>query len=326
MAKRRRKIKTNKFLDAVLERRANFREVELTAARAIDRLLSELRTDIITQIVRTLEQVADPTTGSLVDDAITRRILRARLAETDRALERGIANTTAELQERRLNAFRQGIVDATFEASQVGQTVGPSFNAMFDEALRISQAQPVLGASPQSAFRGTQAQLENIIRTEVGRGIATGEGVAETTRRIKDATGFTQTAAMRTARTNLNAAYNDAHRTFYEANADIYIGSRWDATFDSRTSDTCASLHGTFYPLGSIPPGPPAHYNCRSTLIGVFKDPAAEAAATGTKRVRTFNEDGTLSGSETRAGSLAALQRPSGYYRDSRDGRVVGRR
>ncbi len=299
MAKRRRRrIRTNKFIDAVLERRSMFRQVEQTAARSLIRVLDEVRVDIITSIVASLEQSADPTTGSLVDNANNRRRLRERLREVDRAIERGVAETTQELEARRLAAFRTGVLDATFEAEQVGQSIGTSFGQMFDEALRLSQSQPVLGVSPRTALRGTQLQLESIIRKEVGRGIANGQGVAETAARIREATDITQSAAMRVARTNLNAAYNDAHRMTYEANPDVYKGYRWDATFDNRTSVICASLHGTFYPLGSKPPGPPAHPNCRSTLIGVFADPVAEAAATGPKRVRTFDENGEISGSE----------------------------
>lgn len=298
MAKRRRRIKTNDFIDAVLERRAMFRQVELTAARSLERILNEVRADLITDIVSSLEQSADPTTGTLLDNANTRRRMRNQLRGVDRAIERGVTLTTEELETRRLAAFRRGVLDATFEAAQVGETVGTSFNQMFDEALRLSQSQPVLGVRTSNAFSGVQAQLESTIRREVGRGIANGQNVRETAKRIRDQTNFTQSSAMRIARTNLNAAYNDAHRMTYEANPEIYSGYRWDATFDNRTSSICASLHGTFYPLGSKPPGPPAHFNCRSTLIGVFRDPAAEAAATGPKRVRTFDENGELTGSE----------------------------
>ena len=296
--RRRRRIKTNDFIDAVLERRAMFRQVELTAARAIERILDEIRADTITQIVRTLEQSADPRSGTLLDNANTRIRLRSSLREIDNAIERGVALTTEELEARRLAAFRRGVLDATFEASQVGETVGTSFNQMFDEALRLSQSQPVLGVRTSTAFSGVKAQLEQTIRREVGRGIASGQNVRETAKRIKEQTNFTQSSAMRIARTNLNAAYNDAHRMAYDSNPEIFSGYRWDATFDNRTSSICASLHGTFYPLGSKPPGPPAHWNCRSVLIGVFTDPAAEAAATGPKRVRTFDDKGEMTGSE----------------------------
>ncbi len=296
--RRRRRIKTNPFIDAVLERTAMFRRVELGAAQEIEGLLTEIRAQIIARIIRLLAQSVDPATGNLVDNANTRARARATLREVDRALERGVAETTDKLEELRLAAFRRGILDATFQASQVGVDITTSFTQMFDEALRLSQTQPVLGVSPQNAFRGTEANFRRVVRREVGRGIASGQGVAETARRIQEQTDTTQSAAKRIARTNLNATYNDAHRMLYNSNPQIFVGYRWDATFDSRTSDICASLHGTFYPVGSISPGPPAHWNCRSKLVGVFRDPKVEAAATGPRRVRTFDDKGDMTGSE----------------------------
>ncbi|KKK54377.1 hypothetical protein LCGC14_3085360, partial [marine sediment metagenome] len=106
-------------------------------------------------------------------------------------------------------------------------------------------------------------------------------------------------AAVRIARNNMNAVANDAHRAVYEANSDVFSGYKWDATFDTRTSPICARLHGTFYPLGSDPPGPPAHQNCRSVLVGVFKDPDVEEfAQAGERRVRRYDKAGEETGKE----------------------------
>jgi len=66
----------------------------------------------------------------------------------------------------------------------------------------------------------------------------------------------------------------------YKANADIIRGVQWMAILDNRTSDICKALDGQAWTLdGAKLPGtvhdfqgpPPAHFNCRSTLIPVLK-------------------------------------------------------
>lgn len=55
-----------------------------------------------------------------------------------------------------------------------------------------------------------------------------------------------------------------------KANSDIVEGYRWVSTLDSRTSELCQSLDGQRFDLGEGPM-PPAHPNCRSTVVPVTK-------------------------------------------------------
>ena len=62
----------------------------------------------------------------------------------------------------------------------------------------------------------------------------------------------------------------DATVASAKANADIVEGYRWVSTLDSRTSELCQSLDGQRFDLGEGPM-PPAHPNCRSTVVPVTK-------------------------------------------------------
>jgi SPP1 gp7 family putative phage head morphogenesis protein len=100
-------------------------------------------------------------------------------------------------------------------------------------------------------------------------------------------------AGERIARTNVNAAYNEAQKAVYDANSDIIAGYQWEATLDDRTTLICFNLHGSFWPTGSKTPGPPAHWNCRSILIPVFKDPAVQDLVTqAPRRARYYTKTG----------------------------------
>lgn len=46
---------------------------------------------------------------------------------------------------------------------------------------------------------------------------------------------------------------------------------QWVSTMDSRTSDICQNLHGRVFAIGQGPL-PPAHINCRSTIVPVVED------------------------------------------------------
>lgn len=54
------------------------------------------------------------------------------------------------------------------------------------------------------------------------------------------------------------------------ANSDLIVRYRWISTLDSRTSDQCQALDQQEFELGEGPL-PPAHPNCRSTIVPITK-------------------------------------------------------
>ena len=80
-----------------------------------------------------------------------------------------------------------------------------------------------------------------------------------------------RTSAERMVRTALNHTASVAQDMTWKENADVVPYYKWSSTLDSRTSPLCQKLDGTIYKTGK---GrlPPAHYNCRSITVPMFKN------------------------------------------------------
>lgn len=71
-------------------------------------------------------------------------------------------------------------------------------------------------------------------------------------------------------RTGLQHASAQAREEVWKKNDDLITGVEWVSTLDFRTSSTCRDLDGNVYPKTDAHPVPPAHINCRSTLVAVL--------------------------------------------------------
>lgn len=291
---------TKSIADAVLDRRAAFEHREMLSTRALQRHIEDARKEIRKEL-RLLRAQTDPETGALLKNEAVERALKAESREMSTIWKRNmrLANDTL-IRQRRLG-FEQGVADVAFtveEATAGAQQLSVSFSQVFEEAAHVSANAPVLGVNPGSAMRGIQFDMERRTRDALTRGFLRGESIDKIAKRITDATDIGKRAAVRVARTNLNASVNEASRLIYDSDP-IFSGYQWDSVFDARTSLICASLHGRIFPKGSTPPGPPAHPNCRSVLIPIFTDPDVQKfASEGGRRVRRFDKDGERIGRE----------------------------
>lgn len=132
-------------------------------------------------------------------------------------------------------------------------------------------------------FAGTRG---NFVR-QMRMGVAGGEALPALVARVRGTkdNNFTDgimTASKRKAealvRTSVSAVNNAAAIATIEANGDLFNGVQWLATLDTRTSDICKARSGLTWDENYQPVGhaiawspPPAHFNCRSTIIGVLK-------------------------------------------------------
>jgi SPP1 gp7 family putative phage head morphogenesis protein len=91
--------------------------------------------------------------------------------------------------------------------------------------------------------------------------------------------------AERIVRTAVNHVSAHARQAVFESNQNMIKGVQWVSTLDSRTSQICASLDGQVYGVRS---GlrPPAHPNCRSTVVPVLKN-FKELGIPGLKNIGT---------------------------------------
>ena len=80
-------------------------------------------------------------------------------------------------------------------------------------------------------------------------------------------------------RTSIQAVANESRLMTYADNDDLIKEIEWVSTLDNRTSPTCIALDGMKWknpnmePVGhgTSFPGVPAHWNCRSTTVGVTR-------------------------------------------------------
>ncbi len=171
------------------------------------------------------------------------------------------------------------------------------FNPLREGALRSAVADPIFGGGRGAGQTLTQwfssmAQADQQrLRGAVELGVNRQEPVDVQVRRIAGtrANGYqdgllsiSRREAEAAVRTGVVHVANAAQVEWNRANADVVTGSQWVAMMDERTEkcDVCPGLDGGFVPNGHSPApagmedlgevSPPAHPNCRCTLIPIF--------------------------------------------------------
>lgn len=288
---------TPTFLDLLEIRHDAFISVEEAGAQQIRHEMGRLKAEALRTIRTGLEKIA--TQGRLESTASAVRRARGVVADVDNLVAGGFGTVDDTLLSLKEGAFRKGVSD--FQIASASIPGGPpasltaSFTQVFPEAAEAALTNPVMGVSPTSTWKGVIAGTQENVQQTLLSAVLNGESIEDTMRVLADAMDITSASAERIARTGLNAMYNDAHKAVINANSDIFAGYRWLAALDDRTSAICIRLHGTFFPVGTNPPGPPAHWNCRSIVQPVFRDATVQAQSmTDTQRVKDYKADGTF--------------------------------
>lgn len=117
------------------------------------------------------------------------------------------------------------------------------------------------------------------VRQLIRQGVAEGQTIAQMTQALRGtrAAGYTdglmastRRGAEALVRTAVNHVVTSAREATFEENSDLISGVKWVSTLDGRTSDICMARDGMVFAL-SKGPRPPAHPNCRSTMVPVMK-------------------------------------------------------
>lgn len=184
--------------------------------------------------------------------------------------------------------FAAGVGNTAFGV----QFAGPTLEQVRAAAL----ARPFQGVHLAWALAGEHIdelgrRRAALVRDTIRRGFLEGDGVDELVRRLRGSRnlqyrdGLLETSRRTTeavVRTALNHTANAAREEVYALNARLIASVRWTAVLDGRTSAVCRGRDGNLYPLGEGP-RPPAHPNCRSTTVPVFKgDPPPNIEPYGT--------------------------------------------
>jgi SPP1 gp7 family putative phage head morphogenesis protein len=234
--------------------------------------------------------------GEYIDSAAAVARAEQTVAGIDALMAQRADWATTNVLSMRQEAWTQGVSDIQFASQRlptgIQASMEGSFGQVFPEAAFSAIEHPVLGVAPGAMFNGVRAGTTQSMRNVLVNAVVNGESVVDTGRALSDALDISIAAGQRIARTNVNAAYNEAQRAVYDANSDIIAGYTWEATLDDRTSQVCFMLHGQFWPTGARTPGPPAHWNCRSILLPVFRDPAVQEILDQTpRRARRYDKN-----------------------------------
>jgi len=95
-------------------------------------------------------------------------------------------------------------------------------------------------------------------------------GTAANRRRDAELAPFKRRAST-VVRTTMQHSATQGRLEFFRQNDDVVQAYQWSATLDGRTSTICRSLDRKKWPIGEGPT-PPAHPNCRSSLIPVLDE------------------------------------------------------
>lgn len=157
-----------------------------------------------------------------------------------------------------------------------------------DQLRAIVSSRPFQGKLLKDWFSELERGDQNRLQAALQMGVAQGETTDDIVRRIvgtranQYADGIlaiTRRDASAIARTAVNHVSNTARNYVWDANEDIIQCRIWSATLDGRTSAICRARDGHGSPTGDndLPPGvpplvpkdarPPAHINCRSTMV-----------------------------------------------------------
>ena len=137
---------------------------------------------------------------------------------------------------------------------------------------------------------GEKKRLEALIRKGISEGKTVDE-IALLVRKgnIHNITRMQSKALVVTAITSVSA---QADHEVYKANEKALHGYQYVAVLDARTTPLCSHRDGHIYPIGDVSHLPPAHFNCRSTTVPVFKSWDDISKLEGVAQVRRRNIQG----------------------------------
>lgn len=185
----------------------------------------------------------------------------------------------ARMESREAAAF----VNSTLNVDLVsGQLTAERLQAIANDTL-------IEGAPSREWWSKQKRGTRDAFRFQIRQALFGNETIQDMVRRVRgrrenrfrDGILATSTRnAQALVRSSALAVANKAREATFQANDDVIKGQQWLSTLDSRTTDICKALDGEAWFLdGRRMPGtklnyrgpPPAHWNCRSTLVPVLR-------------------------------------------------------
>lgn len=220
-------------------------------------------------------------------DQMSRRDLDALLAEVRRIVQGGYGPITEQI-EAALQDF--AVYEAEWQAETASRVLRVDLAVPSDADLWAAMyARPFQGKLLREWLSDLPANTAARVRQEIRQGYADGRGPLDIARAIRGTRGrkgvmdISQRGAEAMVRTAVAHTASAARTRTYSANPAI-IGEQWVSVLDHRTSAICRGYDGTIFKVGKGP-RPPAHVNCRSTVV-----PVTEGNRAALKSRPTYND------------------------------------
>lgn len=236
-------------------------------------LLKSLETDLKAGIARRLDQIKT-------------RGLSALPLQKSKDLLKWVQDKTKELNQEFNGELKQPLKDiADYELRYQEQSISSIFSDTIPAQVTfnfelvnppanlisaIVNSTPLGGRLMTEYTSKWSANLRDNLSAEVRLGMVQGQTTEEIVRRLQPALETSKAGARAIVHTTVSGVASSARDLMYAANADILKGRQWVSTLDSRTTEICRGLDGQVFPLNSGP-SPPAHWQCRSTIVPVTK-------------------------------------------------------
>lgn len=288
------------------EMSVNFYFVSQFVAHTADlQRVAESERRIVVGMLKALEKELMDKVAGAADGSRTKKRLEALLVQA----RAQIASTYEDIgvsQEKALKSV--GDVEILFFNNAFQTALGAAFPAVaLSESQLVNAARNTLiNGAPSAAWWKSQSRvLQDRFAQEMRMGYLQGENLDLLTARVRGrfsgrtskvvdpATGAVRSVPEYTGgitsisrrhaeslvRTSIQTMAASVRMDLIQENADVMKGMMWHATLDHRTTPLCRARDGKMYtldgkPIGHDQPflgGPPAHWNCRSTLVPVTK-------------------------------------------------------
>lgn len=205
-------------------------------------------------------------------------VLQAKIDKTEAVLLRevsGLGRLEASWQQSALRRALASVLGK--DASRAIRHV-VDFEAPPAQMLKsFAKSKPMDGEFLSEWFKSLSTRAKATVRKAIRNGIALGETEKEIAQRVLGAAkgkggalSATKSGLEGIARTAITHTSAQARQATFAENADVIESVLWVSTLDDRTTPLCQSLDGRTFPVNEGP-RPPAHFNCRSTVVPVLK-------------------------------------------------------
>lgn len=143
----------------------------------------------------------------------------------------------------------------------------------------------------EAGWHGVGVRERKRIEAVIRKGVAEGSSMEDIANLIRKSSVYdiSKYQARGLVVTAVTSIQTHVDHDIYKANASALVGWQYVAVLDSRTTPLCAHRDGTVYPVSDTVHLPPAHFNCRSTTVPVFKSWEDMGRLEGVAQVRLRN-------------------------------------